>query len=186
MDEQCKSVVVRWWQSMFLSPSELKEKHIPPAPTNYKAQLKRCASVDEAMLTEGFRSLWLSLPESVTGASDENGMECWATIATVLVFVKKDIHDSLAKAAGKKHEGDKPIVSELRFAQLQNANSPAELLTRLRRTVQLVKCEVNVASLALDISRWFEEHYHFKPRSADKRITVRWAMDYYRHASDKK
>ena len=36
-----------------------------------------------------------------------------------------------------------------------------------------------------DIEQWFKEHNTLRPRKADKRIAVQWAMDYYRAASKK-
>nr|WP_230390903.1 type I-E CRISPR-associated protein Cse2/CasB [Reinekea sp. G2M2-21] len=172
---------------MFLHASELKEKGIVPAPTSQKAQLKRCANVEGAMLTTGFQVLWQSLPDTVTETYTTKGIESWATIAAVLVCVKKDISTSLAKAAGQKREGsDKSTVSELRFAQLQNAKTPNELLIRLRRIIQQLEGSVNVALLASDIQQWYEEFYQLRPRKADKRICTQWAMDYYRAASTKK
>ena len=112
-------------------------------------------------------------------------IECWATISAVLVHVKKDMKVSVAQAAGKKGDGDKSVVSELRFAQLQNAKTPEDFLRRMRRIVQQLKGEVSVLTLADDIQQWFSEHHELRPRAADKRITVKWAMDYYRAASVK-
>lgn len=187
--------VLRWWQSMFLPANQLKEKGIMPASTAHKANLKRCESSDAVMLTEGFRALWLSLGDDTTSGKypkeNARNIECWATISAVLVHVKKDLKDNngkgvgIAQAAGKKGDSDKSVVSELRFAQLQNAKTPEDFLRRMRRIVQQLKGEVSVVTLAADIQQWFSEHYTLKPRAADKRIAVKWAMDYYRAASVK-
>jgi CRISPR system Cascade subunit CasB len=192
MDEHAKRVLLRWWQSMMLSSSQLndKDKGISPAPTAHKAQLKRCKSADAVMLTEGFRALWIKLNDDATKSAgtvkaQSQAIECWAAIAAVLVHVKKDSSYKLAFAAGKKGEGDKSVVSELRFSQLQNAKTPEDFLRRLRRIVQQLKGEVTVVNLAENISQWFAEYYQFIPRKADKRISVQWAMDYYRAASGK-
>lgn len=185
MDEQSEFIVRRWWQSMFLSPLELKEKGIVPAPSVFKARLKRCDSAQAVMLTEGFRALWLSLPDEVTESTDDNAIEAWANIAAALVFVKKDVPHSLATASGRKGDGDKSLVSELRFAQVQNAKTPEDFLRRVRRTLQQVKGEVSVVNLAKDIHQWFAEHHRLRPRTAGKPVTLRWAMDYYRAASGK-
>lgn len=186
MDNQSELALLRWWQSMFLPPVELHDKGIMPAPTANKAQLKRCESCDAAMLTEGFRSLWLSLPDGITDTGGAVTLECWATIAAALVHVKSNSKVKLASAAGGWGDGDKSLVSEMRFAQLQNAKTPDEFLRRLRRILQQVKGEVAVLALARDIQQWFAEHNQLQPRSADKRISVKWAMDYYRAAAGKK
>lgn len=178
-------IVQRWWQCMFLSPDELKKIGMLPAPTAHRAQLKRCDSIDAAMLAEGFRKLWFSLPEELTQAAKASEIECWATIAAALVYVKSDSNTKLAEAAGNKGEGEKSVVSELRFAQLQGAKTSDDFLRRLRRILQQVKGNISVLSLAQDIEQWFKEHNTLRPRKADKRIAVQWAMDYYRAASKK-
>jgi CRISPR system Cascade subunit CasB len=185
VDDHSKKIVLRWWQGMNLPADQLRAKGIVPAPTAHKAQLKRCESADAAMLTEGFRSLWLSLDDDITVSGNAGVIECWATIAAVLVHVKNDTKVKLAQAAGAKGDGDKSIVSELRFSQLQNAKTPEDFLRRVRRIVQQIKGEVAVVGLAHDIQLWFAEHGQLRPRKADKRISVQWAMDYYRAASGK-
>lgn len=176
----------RWWQSMFLSADELKAFNNFPAPTVFKAQLKRCSTIDTAMLSEGFRDLWLSLPEEISSSTKpqvpEKRIETWAAIAAVLVFVKEDVKTKLACAAGQKGDGDKSIVSESRFAQLQNAQTPDEFVMRLRRILQQLGGKVSVEHLINDILQWFAEHYGLRQERSKKRLTVRWAMDYYQAA----
>lgn len=172
----------RWWQRMFLSSAELKAINSYPAPTAFKAQLRRCNNLDAAMLSEGFRDLWLFLPEEITNEAQPKTIEAWAAVAAALVFVKADIKTKLAAAAGKKGNGDKSIVSELRFAQLQNSKTPDEFLMRLRRILQQLNGQVSVRPLISDIHRWFNEHYSFRPSKAANRLAVNWAMDYYQAA----
>lgn len=185
MNKDVERIVQRWWRSMFLSPNELKKIGLFAAPTAHRAQLKRCDSVDAAMLTEGFRALWFSLPEELTQTAQSTEIECWAAIAAALVHVKNDSKNKLAEAAGSKVGGEKSVVSELRFAQLQDAKTADDFLRRLRRILQQVKGDISIASLAQDIEQWFKEHRSLMPRKADKRIAVQWAMDYYRAASKK-
>lgn len=182
MNHDIKRVVQRWWQRMYLSPDELKKVGMIPAPSSQKAQLKRCESIDAAMLSEGFRTLWLSQPEEIIDQSHSRDIECWATIAAALVYVKKDNDINLATAAGRKNDGDKSIVSELRFAQLQSAKTPDDFLRRLRRILQQIDGVTSVVNLATDIEQWFSEYYQFRPLRADNRIAVKWAMEYYQAA----
>lgn len=190
MDQKAKKAALHWWQSMMLSPAELKQLHVYPAPTVYKAQLRRCATPEAAMLTEGFRALWYSLPKEITehenGCIAEQNMECWATIAAILVHVKNDTKGDIAYEAGKKGEGDKPLVSELRFGRLQNARTPEEFLRNVCRILHQIKGTVSVEQLIVDIHQWFWEHNSFKLRQAGKRIMVRWAMSYYGASSARK
>lgn len=180
-----KSSVLRWWQGMMLSGDELKAKHIPPAPSGLKARLKRCESIDAAMLSEGFRSLWFSLPPELTENAKPADIERWATIAAALVYVQQSSDASLAAAAGTKGNGDKSVVSELRFAQLQSAKTADEFLRRLRRILLQIKGKVAVVTLAQDIEQWFIEQNLYRPRKAENRIAVQWAMDYYRAAGSR-
>ena len=184
-NDAAKEHLLRWWKSMMLSEAELKKEKIRPAPSGHKAQLKRCSSVDAAMLTEGFRNLWLSLPEEITTHARASDMECWATLAAALVHVKKVSGFNLATAAGKKNDSGKSVVSEMRFAQLRSANTADEFLQRLRRILKQVKETTQVIALGVDIEQWFREKYDPTPRKADKRISVRWAMEYYRAAAGK-
>ncbi|SFN47995.1 type I-E CRISPR-associated protein Cse2/CasB [Xenorhabdus japonica] len=205
MNNLSESRLMRWWESMFLSPSELKEKKITPAPTLYKAELKRCQDIDAVTLAEGFRALWFNLPKDITGITKENvteeniteesaaeteiteetkqkNMILWAMIAMTLVYVKINTTINLATAAGTKTENDKPIVSTHRFAQLQAAKTPEEFIIRLRRILQQLKGQVSVLSLARDIEQWMKEQHQPRPRRANKRLSVQWAMDYYKAA----
>lgn len=185
MEQPQQKIVERWWQSMALPPDQLREKGVAPAPSGCRATLRRCESAEAAMLTEGFRRLWLQLSDDITQAESDKHIQCWATIAAVLVHIKHNGTLNLARAAGKKGDGDKSIVSEMRFAQLQTARSPDDFLRRLRRIVQQVKGDLNVISLAQDIHQWFNEHYQFHPRKGEKRIVVRWAMDYFQAAGQR-
>ncbi|RUP82359.1 type I-E CRISPR-associated protein Cse2/CasB [Alteromonas sp. KS69] len=185
MEHKIETLILRWWQSMFLSTEQLKEKGIMPAPSSHKAQLRRADSLDAVMLTAGFRALWLSLPDELTTIAKPEKMEIFAAIAAALVQVKNNSADKLATVAGKKSEGDKSVVSELRFSQLQNAKTTDDFIRRLRRILQQVKGKVSVTKLAKDIEGWFLEFYDTRPNQASKRISVQWAMDYYRAASNK-
>lgn len=187
MEHKSRQTALRWWQGMNLPPKELKDKHISPAPTSYRAQLRRCESVDSAMFTEGFRALWLKLSDEITeGDYADQQMETWAVISALLVHVRKDTKQKFAFQAGRKTDGDKSVVSELRFSQLQNSKTPDEFLRRMRRILKQINGEVSVEELSNDIEQWFFEHNQFRPRKAEKRISVRWAMDYYRAAASKK
>lgn len=172
----------RWWKAMFLSSEKLKKEGIYPASTAQKAQLKRCSTIDDAMLSEGFRNLWLVLPDSIIDKAKPQDIECWATIAAALVYVKEDSEQNLATAAAQKNSNEKSIVSELRFSQLQNSKTPDEFLRRMRRILQQIDGKTSVTTLINDIQQWFKEHYSFRTNSPANRIAVRWAMDYYRAA----
>lgn len=172
-------VTEQWWKKLHLSPQQLQAEKLSPWPTKYKAELKRCGTPDAAMLTEGFRSLWLALPESVRERQDHT-IIAWATIACVLANINDETTKSFASSLGEIDSAtDKPVVSELRFQQLQNAKSVDEFLTRLLRIIKQIKGVAEPVGLSTDILAWFDEHHSRQPRKADKRIAVKWAMDYY-------
>ena len=176
------STALRWWKSMYASAGELKKEGIHAAPTAWKAELKRAESIDSVLLSQGFRALWLSLSSDISEGSDKQvgeNMLCWAAVAGALVSVSDNNTESFAKLAGKKADGDKPVVSEMRFAQLQQAQTPDEFLRRMRRILKQLKGKASVTQLAKDTCIWYQELTSNYPRQADKRIAVRWAMDYY-------
>ncbi|KEA64683.1 CRISPR-associated protein, Cse2 family [Marinobacterium lacunae] len=177
----------RWWKSMMLSPDELKADDIRPAPTVYRAELKRAGSPDAVLLTSGFRALWLSLPDEVREEKARPWTPlAWATVAGVLSLINTDMEGRFAMAVGQVDaETDKAKVSELRFAQLQGAKTPEDFYRRLCRIVRQLQGKVPVRSLAGDILTWYDEHNRTLPRRADKRLSVIWAMDYYRAAEAK-
>lgn len=178
----------RWWRSIACSPEELKADGIQPAPTVYRAELKRAASPDAVLLTSGFRALWLSLPQEVREEKVRPWTPlAWATLAGVLGLVRTNMDGNFGAALGQIAPGtDKPIVSELRFAQLQGARTPEDFYRRLSRIIRQLKGRAPVIPLARDILVWFDEHHRKLPKRADKQLSVTWAMDYYRAADTKR
>ncbi|EMB6140781.1 hypothetical protein OUM58_003518, partial [Proteus mirabilis] len=87
---ELKINVLRWWESLFLSPNELSKKGILPAPNRYKSELKRCDSITAIMLTEGFRALWLSFPVDLINNATTEDIERWAIIVAILVYITQD------------------------------------------------------------------------------------------------
>lgn len=165
-----------WWQQMMLPQSELQ---IPKAPPRYRAELRRCGSADAAMLTEGFRMLWLALPEEVR-VQRAYSIEAWATVAAILSHVNQAQDSTFGASLGQiDSKTDKALVSELRFQQLQGAKTPQDFFRRLHRLVRQLGGKANPKALITDILDWFDEHHSQQPRRADKRIAVRWALDYY-------
>lgn len=165
-----------WWQQMTLPAEQLKGVK---APSRYRAELRRCSSADAAMLTEGFRALWLSLPESVRQHKTYS-IEAWATVAAVLAHITEARSGSFGSSLGQwDSKTDKAVVSELRLQQLQGSRSSQDFFRRLHRLVKQLGGKANPKMLTQDILDWFDEHYSPQPRQADKRVAVRWALDYF-------
>lgn len=171
-----------WWQQMVLPAEQLKGIK---APSRYRAQLRRCNSADAAMLTEGFRVLWLALPESVR-QHRAYSIEAWATIAVVLAHITEAQSCSFGSSLGQwDSKTDKAVVSELRLQQLQGSRSSQDFFRRLHRLVKQLGGKANPKMLTQDILDWFDEHYSQQPRQADKRVAVRWALDYFSQQTKK-
>lgn len=174
--------VRRWWQRLTLSPQELKAfTQAPPWPKGVRARLRRCASPEAAMLTEGFRHLWQELPETPHAHRDER-LQQWACIALVLAELRDETPNAtLGSRLGREKNGTgKPCMSELRFQQLLDCHSPEELVQRLRRALALIdKRDVSAVHLADNIALWWREHrgrWHAEP---SKRLGFVWANDYF-------
>ena len=178
-----EAVLMRWWQAMMLSEPELAKLNIRPAPTVFRAELKRAQTPEAVLMTQGFRSLWLSLPEPAR--ERQESMLAWAALAGILSHVKQqDNSRNFAAGLGQLDEKTgKPKVSELRFQQLQGARTPEEFYRRLHRLIKQVNGQSRVSSLAKGVLDWFAEHYGSTPLRANKKIAVRWAMDYYQAAN---
>nr|WP_275659647.1 type I-E CRISPR-associated protein Cse2/CasB [Shewanella insulae] len=164
------------------------EPSVRPAPTRYRAELKRCESSEQIMLSEGFRALWLPLMNQLDSHNEDQvdiklNIEAWAVVAGVLADVRANSTNPFAHDLGLINpETDKPVVSELRFQQLQASKNSDELLTRARRLVKQLGSKANPVSVADDILCWFQEQSQSRPQQADKRLAVRWARSYYEAA----
>jgi CRISPR system Cascade subunit CasB len=168
----------RWWHR--LTNSDLcKRQGWLGLPAAHRAMLRRCASLEDVMLTEAFQQLWLSLPDENRSAT---AMELAALIAWSFAVVEADSGKSLARAMaqGVDEKAESPRVSRLRFEQLLAARNVEEFARRLRRTLKQIKGEVDLYSLSRDIQNWYWQTIIGK--SADRpadRQTLKWAMDYY-------
>ena len=127
--------VRRWWQRLTFTEAQAREHKLPPPwPRGVRAILRRCESPEAAVLTEGFRKLWQILekdapePDGLANYKRRD-MKAWACVATVLAELRKERHGVAlgGQLAQQKDSTGKPLVSELRFQQLQQSHSSDEL-----------------------------------------------------------
>jgi CRISPR system Cascade subunit CasB len=153
-----------------------------------RARLRRCTTPTEVFMTEGFSRLARPFVESYGVKTDtqfeqEHRLLALACAAGVIAHVKNDLpadDKSFAKQmAMKKPHSDQPLVSQLRFNQLQKSYSWDEFYRRLIRTVKLLGDTVNIISLADAIFHWGNEFNGNFERQPMNRLQVRWAADYY-------
>jgi CRISPR system Cascade subunit CasB len=171
--------IFRWWTRLAGGESHDGDSVARRLPAGVRATLRRVATPDDALLTEGFRSLWFELPPARRRTAD---MLAWACVAVALSEVRgHDASRSFAAAMGAESErgSGNPRVSELRFNQLLRSNDLGELLRRARRSIHLLGDQVHVVSLADDLLHWHREKGgNLSPRP-DRRLAVRWANDYF-------
>jgi CRISPR system Cascade subunit CasB len=174
--------VRHWWQRLTLSPQALAtHTKAPPWPKAMRARLKRCASAETALLSEGFRHLWQQLPEAPRVPRDAR-LQQWACIALVLAELRDETPDApLGSRLGQENKGTgKPRMSELRFQQLMDCHSPDELVQRLRRALALIdKRDISVVHLADNIALWWREYRGQAATQPSKRLGFVWANDYF-------
>jgi len=166
--------VLQWWYRL----AGQKDDGLAAYPSGVRAVLRRAQSPDDALLSAGFRNLWLDLPSRRRTPWD---MRAWGAVATVLAEVRHHVPDRTfaAAMATEKENGGGPRVSELRFQQLLRSNDLDELTRRARRAVHLIDEAVDVRSLADDLLLWHREKNGRYASRPDHRLAVRWADAYY-------
>jgi len=157
--------LLNWWESL--------DKH-----RGDRARLRRAERPDDVLLTEPFFRFLQQMPEE--WAKPEAFLSS-AIVAAALSHVKepRDGETFATQLALPKQDGKKARMSELRFQQLQKSRDPEEFFRRLLRAIHLAESKVNILSLAESILHWMNEYRYGINREPEKRLTVRWATDYY-------
>lgn len=152
-----------------------------------RATLKRCAEPSLVLLEPAFHSLLHRL-EQATTEHDYVKPDAWnfALVAGLLAWVDdepkgKDQAKSFTALLGspKAEGGERPLMSPLRFARLQTADSEEDFFQQARRAIQLAGNTADVVRLAEELLDWQKEFHGQKPDKPKERIQVRWASAYY-------
>jgi len=101
---------------------------------------------------------------------DDRRAPYFGVVAATLAHVREDDpeHKPVARAIGRATINDEEaLLSELRFRRLLEADTPEELMTGMRRLVQIAGGRLNVDDLARSILNWGDV------------VKRRWAFDYY-------
>lgn len=166
-----KATLRRWHQ-------DLQEKR------GLRASLRRSKTVNEACLSEGFRSLLMQTHSLWKIDGQEWRFTALALTAALAAHVKSiDERQKFATQLGQM-TGNNPVMSELRFSRLSAVKTSDELLRQLLRAVQLLNGVVNLTSLAEDVFIWCRENdellSHIRRRQRPTEfIRIRWALEYY-------
>jgi CRISPR system Cascade subunit CasB len=163
-----------------------------------RARLRRADSPEDILLTDAFFH-FLEWMKPLTEWSEKTPLLTKASIAGAVAHVKANKqtasrinlskksaevavrYASFAEQLATPVDGkSKAPMSELRFQQLQKSTSPEDFYRRVLRAIHLLDCNVNVLSLAYDISHWHREFNQIADyRNPQNRIAVRWATDYF-------
>lgn len=188
-----KQVLHDWW--FWLQPESQNDPAIKAklagqfggfARAN-RATLKRCAEPFLVLLEPAFHSLLHRLEQAPADAGYVRP-DAWsyALVAGLLAWVEKEpskdiVERSFAAQLGrpKAEGGDRPLMSKLRFARLQTADSEEDFFQQARRAIQLAGNKADVVHLAEELLDWQKEFHGQKPDKPKDRIQVRWASAYY-------
>lgn len=188
-----KAVLHDWW--FWLQPQSQNDLAIKArlagqfggfARAN-RATLKRCAEPSLVLLEPAFHSLLHRL-EQTTTENDYVKADAWnfALVAGLLAWVEseptgQDHGKSFTALLGspKAEGGDRPLMSKLRFARLQTADSEEDFFQQVRRAIQMAGRTADVKTLAEELLDWQKEFQGQKPDKPKDRIQVRWASAYY-------
>lgn len=179
-DDETRDAIYQWWRALGGTPAENDEDAAGNGDARAaRAVLRRAKGPDEALLSEGFRRLWFGMPAK---RRSQWWMPAWSCVAVVLAEVRRNERDRhFAAALGQEFAkgAGKPVFSELRFRQLQQSQTHAELVLRLRRAVHMLKDQAHVLSLADGILQWHQEHAGQLDYRPARRLAVRWADAYF-------
>jgi len=165
VQEDHKATLRKWHE-------ELQEKR------GARASLRRSATLNDACLSEGFRSLLMRTHTLWKREGQEWRFTALALTAALAAHVKSiDERQTFASQLSD-------VMSDLRFSRLCAVKTPDELLRQLRRAVKLLNGSVNLISLAEDIFRWCQEQddllkHHRRQQRPTEFIRIRWALDFY-------
>lgn len=149
----------------------------------FRAELRRAEDPAAIMLCAGFRQLakplrfWLGEVE-------------WRWLGLALVagtLAHAKAHDgraSFAAQLGQKGQGDKPRLSPMRFARLQQAHEVGEFYRLLLRALCQIDSQANLFSLADSIFLWCREQDEESQAQGSAgspflRPQLRWATEYF-------
>jgi CRISPR system Cascade subunit CasB len=157
--------LMTWWASLEKRRGE-------------RAQLRRCSEPHQILMEPGFYRLLNDY-----GPWPKYQIQGLAMLSGLLAHVKEHQKGKrLGQQLAQSKEGkDTPVMSELRFNQLQKSRQPEDMYRFLRRAILLLNGKVNVVSLAEFILAWDADYKykHIHPGEPTQRLQFKFASDYY-------
>ena len=145
--------LTRWWEE------DLQKNR------GARAELRRCASVDEVAMTAVFARLCHSLRGHFEG--EHGWQDRLAAIAGLLAHLRSlEPGKTLPERMAERKAGGSPAVSELRFRRLLQRNR-SELYPSLVRVLHMLGYSADLSDLAEALYYWGD------------RIKKKWAYAYF-------
>jgi len=139
-----------------------------------RARLSRADAPEDLLLTAAFHRFLCSVPERW---ASQDHLYLSAMVAALLSHIRMAVpKESFATSLA---QGDKPVMSELRFQQLLKSRTPDELFRRLIRAIRLLDRKANPLSLTQGVLRWYDEYLYGPDTNPARRLSVEWASDYF-------
>ncbi|WP_445365117.1 type I-E CRISPR-associated protein Cse1/CasA [Microbulbifer sp. ANSA001] len=153
-----------------------------------RARLRRAVEPMDALVTSAFIRFLKAMPDRWQNNEDIR-LEDAALVATLAAHVSsdtpRDVAKTIAHSLATVDEGNgRPVMSEMRFSQLQRSRDTPEFYRRLVRALRLLSGKADIASLANDLLHWQHERRVAPVRNVRERLAVRWATDYYARLLD--
>ena len=137
-----------------------------------RARLRRCSTLDEILMQQGFYRLCQPLPRL-----EPHALTGLTLVAGLLVWIKAPVETALSEQLGKGN--DKPAFSELRFQRLLASEDPHSFFQSMRRAIIQAGETVNHVLLADEILHWYQQYRHPGWYTGSRQWQYRFAKPYY-------
>lgn len=141
--------------------------------TGDRAQLRRCQSSGAALMVPATHWLIAGMTDIPFGGCRDERLAVLAALMARADSVEADKPMAEIMALG-----DRPALSPLRFRRLLASDDIDELLTQMRRAIDLLDRRVHLPSL-VDALRWWSFD---ATRKEDNHVVIKWACDYFAKA----
>lgn len=157
-------ILNQWWEELH-GLGEFKDKK---AQTADRAELCRTSNVEDIVLLPAFQRACLRFkPFFQQKEGDwEKSVERLAMILGLLARVREHTEQILPLQMASQKQGEKPVLSELRFRRLIQRDRD-ELYQAMRRVLPLLGDKANIYALANDVYYW------------GKDVKREWAFAYF-------
>lgn len=187
-NEEQARVLHRWWHGLQPIAADDKEawsrrKGFHDLGRGDRADLRRCTTPFEVLLLPSYARLRFALAEAGRPALTTEPAAC-ALVAGLIARVGHAAGAAarpLAAQLGRSRAGNGgPVLSRLRFGQLQAVETEDDLFLRMRRVIDLLEGQpIHIVELANDLLDWVNELRGNKASAPADRVHVRWAQAYF-------